>query len=54
MHSMKLSEKPLEVAVLVFTDGTVSTGSCTCMAGKSKGCSHIAATLFAVEAGEPG
>lgn len=35
--------------VLAEADGTIITAHCTCMAGLGEACSHIGATLFAVE-----
>ncbi|KAI4455229.1 atp-dependent dna helicase [Holotrichia oblita] len=46
MHSQKRNEKPPQVWVIVSTDGAISTGYCTCMAGLGEVCSHVAAVLF--------
>ena len=48
---MSENDKPLEAWVIVSSDGTVQSAHCTCMAGLSEGCSHIAAVLFALEHG---
>ena len=48
---MRVNDKPLEAWVIVSCDGTVQSAHCTCMAGLSEGCSHIAAILFALEHG---
>ena len=50
-HSMRINEKPLEPWLIVCSDGTVQSAHCTCMAGWSEGCSHIAAVPFALEHG---
>ena len=50
---MRINEKPLEPWLMpwliVCSDGTVQSVHCTCMAGLSKGCNHIAAVIFALE-----
>ncbi|KAG0413090.1 hypothetical protein HPB47_009760, partial [Ixodes persulcatus] len=48
-HSQRLREVPLKVWLLADADGSVITAHCTCMAGAGEACSHIGATLFAVE-----
>ncbi|XP_037526915.1 uncharacterized protein LOC119404478 [Rhipicephalus sanguineus] len=48
-HSQRLRETPLKVWILAETEGTVATAHCTCMAGVGEACSHVAATLFAIE-----
>nr|XP_054928796.1 uncharacterized protein LOC129385755 [Dermacentor andersoni] len=48
-HSQRLREVPLKVWILAKADGTVGTAHCTCMAGVGEACSHVAATLFAIE-----
>ena len=50
-HSMRVNDKPLDPWLLISGDGTVQSAHCTCMAGLSEGCSHIAAVLFAMENG---
>ena len=50
-HSMMINDKPLDPWLLISEDGTVQSAHCTCMAGLSEGCSHIAAVLFAMENG---
>ena len=50
-HSMRINDKPLDPWLLISEDGTVQSAHCTCMAGLSEGCSHIAAALFAMENG---
>ena len=50
-HSMRVNDKPLDPWLLISEDGTVQSAHCTCMAGLSEGCSHIAAVLFAMENG---
>ncbi|CAG9769281.1 unnamed protein product [Ceutorhynchus assimilis] len=41
--------KLLDVWSIVSRDGSISTAHCTCMAGNSEVCNHIAAMLFAAE-----
>ena len=48
---MRISEKPLEPWLIIDESGTVQSAHCTCMAGLSEGCSHVAAVLFAMENG---
>ncbi|KAJ8964110.1 hypothetical protein NQ317_010891 [Molorchus minor] len=48
-HSQRFNDKPLEVWCIVAKDGAVVTAHCTCMAGNSEVCSHVAAVLFAAE-----
>lgn len=48
-HSMRLSLSPLKVWVLCEGDGTIITAHCTCIAGLGEVCSHVAATLYAIE-----
>ncbi|KAG0428508.1 hypothetical protein HPB47_024511 [Ixodes persulcatus] len=48
-HSQRLRETPAKVWILVHGDGSIITAHCTCMAGAGEACSHIGATLFAVE-----
>lgn len=49
-HSQRTREKPLQVWVIILLDGGVSSAHCTCMAGLSEACSHVAAILFFLEA----
>lgn len=44
-----MNDLPLKVWILINSDGSVPTGHCTCMAGISEVCSHVAAVLYAVE-----
>ncbi|KAG5869534.1 hypothetical protein JTB14_018666 [Gonioctena quinquepunctata] len=48
-HPIKASAKPLEVWCIITEDGSVSSGHCTSLAGKSEVCSHTGALLFAAE-----
>ena len=48
---MRISEKPLEPWLIIDKSGAVQSAHCTCMAGLSEGCSHVAAVLFAMENG---
>lgn len=49
-HSQRLRDAPLKVWILGLTSGEILTAHCTCMAGAGEACSHLGATLFAVEA----
>lgn len=48
-HSFALNEKPLRTWVLVGPEGTVLAAHCTCAIGILEACSHIGATLFALD-----
>ncbi|XP_070389040.1 uncharacterized protein [Dermacentor albipictus] len=48
-HSQRLREAPLKSWILVDSDGSICTAHCTCMTGPGEACSHIGATLFAME-----
>lgn len=48
-HSQRLREAPLKPWILADSDGSICTAHCTCMAGAGEACSHIGATLFAME-----
>ncbi|KAH7964784.1 hypothetical protein HPB49_001316 [Dermacentor silvarum] len=48
-HYQRLRDPQLKVWVLAEANGTIVTAHCTCMAGLGEACSHIGATLFAVE-----
>ncbi|XP_038063172.1 uncharacterized protein LOC119733881, partial [Patiria miniata] len=50
-HSQRLNDPPVKVWVAIQEDGVVITAHCTCMAGVTEVCSHVAATLFAVSKG---
>ncbi|XP_049522544.1 uncharacterized protein LOC125945034 [Dermacentor silvarum] len=48
-HSQRLREASLKVWLLANKDGSIITARCTCTAGAGEACSHVGATLFAVE-----
>ncbi|XP_070387000.1 uncharacterized protein [Dermacentor albipictus] len=48
-HSQRLREAPLKSWILVDSDGSICTAHCAYMAGPGEACSHIGATLFAME-----
>lgn len=50
LHSQSLSEKPLQPWIIIQKDGTVESAHCNCMAGLGESCTHVAATLFALDA----
>ncbi|KAL7298198.1 hypothetical protein TKK_0009193 [Trichogramma kaykai] len=45
-HSQKMNEKDLKPWIILFSNGSIKTAHCTCMAGLGEACSHVAATLF--------
>lgn len=49
LHSMRLSLPSLKPWVLCEASGRVITAHCTCIAGLGEVCSHVAATLYAIE-----
>ncbi len=49
-HSQSVRASPLLPWIAAKKDGTVLCSHCTCMAGLGEACSHIAATLFTVDA----
>ncbi len=50
-HSQRLSVKPLTPWVIAEQDGKIVASNCDCMAGLGESCSHVAALLWAIEAG---
>lgn len=48
-HSQRMNEKALQVWFLAKIDGEIICAHCTCIAGLSETCSHVAALCFAVE-----
>lgn len=46
---MRIREKPLDVWIIMRSDGSVDSAHCTCMAGLDECCSHVAAVLFTLE-----
>ena len=50
MHSQSLNETPLRPWLSCQIDGQVLSCHCTCKAGLGETCSHVAATLFYVDA----
>lgn len=47
-HSQRMNDPPLNVWVLANSDGHISCGHCTCVAGLTESCSHVGAVCFAV------
>lgn len=47
--SQKINEKPHKLWILFASDSSVMTAFCTCTAGHSKCCNHVAAVLYKVE-----
>ena len=47
---MRVNEKPLDVWLIIDNAGAIESGHCSCMAGLGESCSHVGATLFALEA----
>ncbi|XP_062557865.1 uncharacterized protein LOC134222719 [Armigeres subalbatus] len=48
-HSFALNEKPLEPWILIQEDGTILAAHCNCAIGLLEACSHVGATLFALD-----
>ena len=48
-HSQRLGDPLLRPWISIKLDGEVLCAHCTCMAGVGEACSHIGATLFALE-----
>ncbi|XP_055539395.1 uncharacterized protein LOC129726563 [Wyeomyia smithii] len=48
-HSFSLNEKPLRTWIISHEDGTIMAAHCDCAIGIMEACSHIGATLFALE-----
>ena len=48
-HSQRLGDPPLRPWISIKLDGEVVCAHCTCIAGVGEACSHIGATLFALE-----
>ncbi|XP_076308585.1 uncharacterized protein LOC143224004 [Tachypleus tridentatus] len=49
-HSQRLNEPPLKLWVASCRNGEIISSHCTCKAGLGEVCSHVAATLFYMEA----
>ncbi|XP_076304603.1 uncharacterized protein LOC143222248 [Tachypleus tridentatus] len=49
-HSQRLNEPPLKPWVASCRNGEIISSHCTCKAGLGEVCSHVAATLFYMEA----
>lgn len=48
-HSFALSDKPLRPWVLIHTNGCILSAHCDCAIGILESCSHVGATLFALD-----
>lgn len=48
-HSFSLNEKPLRPWVIVNEDGSILAAHCDCAIGILEACSHVGATLFALD-----
>ncbi|XP_062541385.1 uncharacterized protein LOC134209411 [Armigeres subalbatus] len=48
-HSFSLNEKPLHPWILVRTEGCILAAHCNCAIGILEACSHVGATLFALD-----
>ena len=44
--SQRLNDDKYQLRIVFKSDGSVITGLCTCTAGQSKCCNHIAAVLY--------
>ena len=49
-HSQRLREKAVSTWIIAKTEEIIVSSHCDCMAGLNETCSHVAATLFALEA----
>ena len=49
-HSQRLSESPVSSWIICGKNGEVISCHCTCMAGLGETCSHVASTMFFIEA----
>ncbi|KAK3889498.1 hypothetical protein Pcinc_006470 [Petrolisthes cinctipes] len=50
-HSQSLNEEALRPWFAMEKEGPIITAHCSCVAGLGEACSHVAATMFAVESG---
>lgn len=48
-HSFALNEKPLRPWIIVKEDGCILAALCDCAIGILEACSHVGATLFALD-----
>ncbi|XP_065092161.1 uncharacterized protein LOC135713003 [Ochlerotatus camptorhynchus] len=48
-HSFALEEKPLQPWIIINEEGTILAAHCTCAIGIMEACSHIGATLVALD-----
>lgn len=48
-HSQSMNKPMLNVWLICENDGAVNSAHCTCMAGNSEVCSHVAAVLYGLE-----
>lgn len=48
-HSFSLNESPLRPWIIIGVNGTVLAAHCSCAIGLLENCSHIGATLFALD-----
>ncbi|XP_053686365.1 uncharacterized protein LOC128735912 [Sabethes cyaneus] len=48
-HSFSLNEKPLRLSIITHEGGSILAAHCDCTIGILEACSHIGATLFALE-----
>lgn len=48
-HSFSLKEKPLRPWIIIHEDGRILAAHCDCAIGIMEACSHVGATLFALE-----
>ncbi|KAK0042899.1 hypothetical protein Bpfe_027655 [Biomphalaria pfeifferi] len=50
LHSQRLAEKVLQPWIVISQDGIILSAHCSCIAGLGESCTHVAATLFMLEA----
>ncbi|CAG9814675.1 unnamed protein product [Phaedon cochleariae] len=48
-HSQRMNNPSLQVWIICEKDGAINSAHCTCMAGQSEVCRHVAAVLYGLE-----
>nr|XP_047140517.1 uncharacterized protein LOC124815766 [Hydra vulgaris] len=49
-HSQSISKAPLQPWIIAEKSGNILAAHCNCMAGLAETCTHVSATLFAIDA----
>ncbi|XP_055874597.1 uncharacterized protein LOC129926016 [Biomphalaria glabrata] len=50
LHSQRLAERVLQPWIVINQEGIIVSAHCSCIAGLGESCTHVAATLFMLEA----